>query len=94
MYFPLIKDKCHLYNSVLQAVKFQFRNTKVDSKNICILQLRKRCQNRIDDMNRLRNEYIERVTWIASHPQFKHSYGKGRETTKTKLYNIYQLNWS
>ena len=86
MSFPLIKNKCHLYNSVLQALKFQFRNTKVDSTNICILKLRKRCQKRIDD--------IESVTWVASHPQFNDSYGEEKETEKTKLYNIYHFTWS
>ena len=46
-------------------------------------------------MNHQRNKEIEDRYFMASIPRFKNSYGKGEETGKSKLFNIYHftLSW-
>ena len=83
-----MKNKYYVYNSVLYAMKFQARATITNKIYTDIIECKRYCGNQIDDLNCQRKDNIESITFMISHPQFEHSYRKGKPMMEGKLYNI------
>ena len=65
----------------------QFSTTKTEQDNNYSIQLEKRSDSRIHDLDIQRQQLLASVSFVTSQPEHKHSHKKGNLMRKVKLLN-------